>query len=63
MTAEPLDPIISEFASQADAEAYERWFRAKVAASLADARPCIPHDQAMAKIDATLAIASRKSEV
>ncbi|MEX3982807.1 antitoxin [Paraburkholderia sp. EG287A] len=50
----PLDPLVSEFASAEEAEAYDRWFRAKVEASLADPRPSIPHDEAMASIQAKL---------
>lgn len=52
--ATPLDPLVSEFATAEEAEAYDRWFRAKVARSLADPRPSIPHDEAMARIRAKL---------
>ena len=45
-----LSPIVSEFETQEEAEAYDRWFRAKVEAALADTRPGIPHDEAMAEI-------------
>jgi hypothetical protein len=48
-----------EFASDADARDYGAWFRAKVEASLADPRPTIPHDEAMARIAATIAAARR----
>jgi hypothetical protein len=47
-------PIVSEFASSEEAAAYDAWFRAKVAASLADDRPTIPHDEAMARVRKTL---------
>jgi hypothetical protein len=50
-----LDPIVSEFATQADADAYDRWYRAKVQESLDDPRPSIPHDQVMAQMDALIA--------
>ena len=49
-----LSPIISEFETTEQAEAYDRWFRAKVAASLADPRPPVPHDEAMARLRAVL---------
>lgn len=49
-----LSPIVSEFETTEQAEAYDRWFRAKVEASLADTRPCIPHDEAMARIRKSL---------
>ena len=45
-----LSPIESEFATVEEAEAYDRWFRAKVQASLDDQRPSTPHDQVMATL-------------
>lgn len=43
-------PIVSEFDSPEQAASYERWLRAKVAASLANPNPPIPHDEVMAEI-------------
>ena len=43
-----LDPIISEFATTEEAEAYDTWFSAKVEKALACDRPGIPHDEVMA---------------
>lgn len=54
-----LSPIVSEFDSEEAAEAYEQWLQAKVAKSLADTRPLVPHDEAMARVRAT--IAARRS--
>jgi hypothetical protein len=45
-----LSPIESEFATTDEAEAYDRWFRAKVQAALEDDGPTVPHDEAMASI-------------
>jgi hypothetical protein len=45
-----LSPIESEFATVEEAEAYDRWFRAKVQASLDDQLPSTPHDQVMATL-------------
>ena len=45
-----LSPIVSEFETEEEAAAYDRWFRAKVEASLADTRPGIPHDEVMAEM-------------
>ncbi|MBS0502811.1 MAG: stability determinant [Proteobacteria bacterium] len=45
-------PIVSEFETPELAAAYEQWLRDKVAASLADPRPAIPHDQVIAEIRA-----------
>lgn len=51
---------VSDFASPEEAAAYDRWFRARVEASLADPRPGIPHDQVMADMDAIIAEAERR---
>lgn len=50
----PLDPIMSEFETQEQADSYQRWFRERVEASLADPRPGIPHDEVMAEMDALI---------
>lgn len=50
-----LSPIVSEFETQEEAEAYDRWFRARIEASLADTRPPVPHDQVMAQISRIIA--------
>ncbi|MBH8614541.1 type II toxin-antitoxin system RelB family antitoxin [Pseudomonas mohnii] len=47
-----LSPIVSEFETEEQAASYDRWFRAKVQASLDDPRPSIPHDQVMAEMRA-----------
>lgn len=44
-----LDPIVSEFETQEQADAYDQWLRAKVEASLADPGPGVPHDEVMAR--------------
>lgn len=62
MNARQLDPIISEFETEEQAASYDRWFRAKVQASLDDPRPSIPHDEAMARIRATIDAARRKQK-
>lgn len=49
-----LSPIVSEFDSEERANAYEHWLREKVARSLADKRPLIPHDEAMAGVRAVI---------
>jgi len=38
------------FASAEEAEAYDRWFRAKVQASMDDPHPGIPHEVVMAEV-------------
>jgi len=62
MKTKPLDPIISEFATEEQAANYDRWFRAKVQVSLDDSRPSAPHDEAMTRILATINAAKRKQK-
>lgn len=50
-----LDPLVSEFATTEEAEAHDAWVRAKVREAVADERPPVPHDMAVARIDAVLA--------
>ena len=53
-----LSPIVSEFETEEQATSHDRWFRAKVQASLDDPAPNIPHDQVMAEAEAII----RKAE-
>jgi hypothetical protein len=55
-----LSPIESEFATTEEAEAYDRWFRARVRASLADKQPNLPLDAAMAEMDAIISDAEQQ---
>lgn len=43
--SEALSPIVSEFDTVEQEATYTAWLQAKVAASLADPRPPIPHDE------------------
>ena len=57
-----LDPLISEFATDEEANSYDRWFRANVQAAIDSKEPRIPHDQVMAQAEAVMAgIESRPS--
>lgn len=62
MTEKKLDPRVSEFETEEQAASYDRWFRAKVQASLDDPRPPVPHDEVVARIRGKieLAIARQK---
>ncbi|NYY09884.1 hypothetical protein C6542_18220 [Escherichia coli] len=40
-----LSPMVSEFDTIEQENSYNEWLRAKVATSLADPRPAIPHDE------------------
>jgi len=57
----PLDPLVSEFAYEESAARHDRWFRAKVQASLDDPRPSVPHDEAMARAEATISALCRST--
>ncbi|SAK93159.1 hypothetical protein AWB77_05270 [Caballeronia fortuita] len=56
----PLDPIVSEFATVEEAEAYDQWFREKVRRAMADTRPLIPHDQVMAEMEEIITEAEKR---
>jgi hypothetical protein len=47
----PIDP---DFATPEEAAAYDKWLREKVARSLADPRPPVPHEEAMARIQSII---------
>lgn len=51
MNTATLDPIISEFHTEAEAASYDQWFRAKVQEAIDSKRPKLPHDAAMARVD------------
>ncbi|MBK5534951.1 antitoxin [Pseudomonas sp. TH08] len=55
-----LSPFYSDFESEEEAESYDRWFRAKVQASIDDPRPSIPHDQVMAEMRALIELKLNK---
>jgi len=50
-----LSPIVSEFEPTEQENSYNEWLRAKVASSLADPRPSIPHDEVMAEMENLIA--------
>lgn len=49
-----LEPRISEFETQEQADSYDRWFRAKVQEAIDSKKPRLPHDEAMARVDRLL---------
>lgn len=61
MTGKKLDPIVSEFETEEQAESYDRWFRARVQAAIDDTRPDIPHDQVVAETEAIIAEAEARA--
>ncbi|MNK85613.1 hypothetical protein D3C87_1054980 [compost metagenome] len=61
MSAE-RSPFVSEFETEEQAASYDRWFRAKVQASLDDPRPNVPHDQVMAEMRALIESKRKKRD-
>jgi hypothetical protein len=61
MSAE-RSPIVSEFETEEQAASYDRWFRAKVQASLDDPRPNIPHHQVMVEMRALIESKRKKRD-
>jgi hypothetical protein len=53
-------PLVSEFGSAEEEAAYLEWLKKKVAESLADPRPSVPHEQVMAEIDEIIAKAKKR---
>ena len=47
-----LSPIVSEFETEEQEASYDQWFRAKVEEALQSEKPRLPHDAAMAKVQA-----------
>jgi hypothetical protein len=49
-----LSPLVSEFETVEQAEAYLRWLETKVADAKADRRPSVDHGEAMARVRAII---------
>ena len=49
-----LSPIVSEFETEQQESDYNLWFHAKVEEALRSDKPRLPHDAAMAKVQAML---------
>jgi hypothetical protein len=56
-----LSPIVSEFETEEEAEAYDAWFRKKVQRSLDNPGRLIPHDEAMAHARETIKDAAKRA--
>ena len=59
-TTHPLDPLISEFATQEEADSYDAWYCAQVQAAMDDDSPGIPHDEVMRRMWETIQQAGQK---
>jgi len=53
-TPTQLDPLVSEFDTEEQAQQYDQWFREKVQQAMDDDHGFLPHDAAMAQVDALL---------
>ncbi|PJX19961.1 stability determinant (plasmid) [Advenella sp. S44] len=57
-----LDPRVSEFDTQEQADSYDRWFRAKVQEAIDSKKPRLPHDEVVKRMGERLAkLRQRKS--
>lgn len=56
-----LHLIASEIETEEQAASYDRWFRAQVQAAIDDPRPEISHEEAMARLHATIDIARKNA--
>ena len=56
-----LSPLVSEFETVEQAQAYLRWLEAKVAAAEADGRPNVEHDEGMKRARAVIEAKARPS--
>ncbi len=57
-----LSPLVSEFDTVEQEASYTAWLQAKVAASLADPRPPIPHDEVERRMAERLAKLEQRSD-
>lgn len=60
MMSHALSPIVSEFETVEQEAEYTAWLQAKVAASLGDGKPTIPHDEVMGEMEAIIAAAEQR---
>lgn len=58
-----LDPILSEFDTVEERNAYDRWYRAKVERALNSPHPCVSHDEVMDEVDAIIEAEARSHRV
>ena len=49
-----LSPIVSEFETEEQETSHNQWFHAKVEEALHSSEPRLPHDAAVAKVQAML---------
>ncbi|TDQ36210.1 antitoxin [Thiopseudomonas denitrificans] len=56
-----LDPLVSEFETQDQADSYDAWVRERIERSMKDDRPRVPHDEAMARITALIEAKTRNA--
>lgn len=60
--SDELDPVVSEFKTQEQADSYDRWFREEVQRGIDDPRPRIPHDQVLVEVRAIIDAAKAKQK-
>jgi hypothetical protein len=50
-----IDPLVSEFATQTQADDYERWYRAKVQEAQTSSQPRLAHAEVVRRIEHQIA--------
>ena len=63
MAETKLDPLISEFETQEQADAYDKWFREKIQYALDNPGKLTPHAEVMAEMDQRIAAALKRKRV
>ncbi|MDR5739606.1 MULTISPECIES: stability determinant [unclassified Caballeronia] len=52
---------MSEFTTVEEAEAYDKWYRAKVQRSMADTRPRVGHEEVMDELEQIILAAEKRA--
>jgi len=55
-----LDPLIYEFDSVEEEQSYDEWLKAKVQKAITNPAQPVPHDEAIARLDAIIAQAKAR---
>jgi len=55
-----LDPLIYEFDTEEEEQSYDKWLKSKVQKAISNPAPPVPHDEAIARLDAIIACAKAR---
>jgi len=54
------DPLIYEFDTEEEEQSYDKWLKSKVQKAISNPAPPVPHDEAIARLDAIIARAKAR---